>query len=295
MTWLDELSNELSDRGVRGADRRRILLELGDHIACEPASEARLGDPRELAIAFADELATARTRGAAIITFAALALAAIALAVSQLALGATGGYPSYRDGRSMFLFVPAAVGMLIAPQVALVAGSLAAWRVARRRRPGRLPASELGLIRRRANVGLAGGLATTGGLELYVADFASALPAWWLGLVGGLAGVAALALIAAAKNVRDARALVSSAPGEAGDVYDDLPVIDRPWLREHPWRLGALTSLLAGLGMTAFVAHAEHSLFEGFQRGSVEGIAAAVGFVLLGRSLAVFPPKRRAE
>jgi hypothetical protein len=294
MSWLDELSRELSDRGVRGSDRRRILLELADHVACEPACEDRLGDPRELASAFADELATARTRSAAIVTFAALTLAAIALAVSQLALNVAGGYPGYRDGGSMFLFVPAVFGMLIAPQVALVAGSLAAWGAWRRRRPARLPAGELDLIRRRARVAVAAGLATVIGLELYVADFSSALPAWWLVLVAGLAGVAALALLGAARSLRGARAFVSSTPGEAGDVYDDLPVIAWPWLRQHPWRLGAFTSLLVAFGMTAFAAHAEHSLFEGVQRGLGEGIAAAAGFAALGRSLAVFPAKRRA-
>jgi hypothetical protein len=59
------------------------------------------------------------------------------------------------------------------------------------------------------------------------------------------------------------------------------------WLRARPWRLGVLAALLAGLIMAFFEAHAEHSLAEGVQRGVVEGLAAAVGFAVLGRAIGV--------
>ncbi len=45
---------------------------------------------------------------------------------------------------------------------------------------------ELAAIRRRTWVGLLSGIATMVGLELYVVDFSSFLPAWWLALVRGL-------------------------------------------------------------------------------------------------------------
>jgi len=112
--------------------------------------------------------------------------------------------------------------MLVAPQIALVAGTLAAWR----------------------------------GLELYVVDFSQRLPAWWLGLMGGLAAIAAASLFAASGTLVRARAIVSSAPGQAGRIDDDLPVPGSRWLRTRPWLLGA-----------------------------VAGLAAAIGFVLLGRSV----------
>ena len=54
MSWLDTLAGELRARRVPRRERARILLELRDHIECEPGCEERLGDPRELAITFAD-------------------------------------------------------------------------------------------------------------------------------------------------------------------------------------------------------------------------------------------------
>jgi len=125
MSWIDDLSCELYARGVPRRERTRIVLELDDHIACEPGCEDRLGDPRTLAITFADELATARARSAAFAAFAALAAAAVVLIASQITLGRLARYPGYSNGLSTVLFVPAALGMLVAPQVALVSGG---WR-----------------------------------------------------------------------------------------------------------------------------------------------------------------------
>jgi hypothetical protein len=287
MSWLEHLADELTSIGVTGRERRRIVVELRDHIVCEPGCEDRLGDPRQLAANFADELATDRARRSAFSVFLALALAAVALLVSQLSLGHAGGYPGYNRGLSLALFLPAALGMFIAPQVALVAGTLAALRAARRRRARILPAAEIALIRRRAWVGLGAGAATVAGLELYVVNFSSVLPGWWLALIGGLSGMAGVALVAASRRLVLAGAVITRTSGRAGDVYDDLPVIRWDWLRRHPWRLGAIASLGVGVSMTLFEAHAEHSLFEGVQRGAMEGLAAAAGFALLGRAIGV--------
>jgi hypothetical protein len=292
MSWLDELSLELYTRGVPRRERTRIAIELGDHIACEPGCEDRLGDPRELAISFAGELATSEARASTFATFAALAVTAVVLIVSQVTLARVAGYPGYSNGISRLLFYPAILGMLVAPQVALVAGTLAAWRALRRRRVASLPAEEISLIHSRARVALAAGFATMTGLELYVLDFSARLPAWWLGFVGGLAAVAGVGLFAAARTVVRARAIVSGAEGRAGDIYDDLPV--RRWrgLRTRPWLLGFVVSVAVGLLLGAFEAHAEHSLFEGIQRGMFEGLAAAVGFVVLGRAIGARPARQ---
>ncbi|HEY3725936.1 MAG TPA: DUF1707 domain-containing protein [Solirubrobacteraceae bacterium] len=294
MTWLDALATELSARGVPARQRARILLELRDHIASEPGCEDRLGDPRMLAVSFADELATARARRCAFGSFGALALTALALIVSQLAIGHAGGYPGFTNGISLVLFVPALLGMFVAPQIALVAGTLAALRAARRRRRPHLPAAEIGLIGRRARVALLAGFGTVTGLALYLADFSQRLPAWYLGLVGGLGAVAAAALYLAFSALRHAQAIVSGSDGAAGDVYDDLPLIAWPWLRSRPWRLGAVGTLIIALIMTLFFAHAEHSLAEGLQRGIAEGLAVAAGFVLLGRAVGLFPAHSEA-
>jgi hypothetical protein len=288
MIWLEALAAELTTRGVPARQRARIVLELHDHIASEPGCEARLGDPRQLAVSFADELATDRARSSAFGTVAALAITALALIVSQLAIGHAGGYPGFTNGISPVLFALALLGMLVSPQVALVAGTLAALRAVRRRREPRLPAAEIGLIGRRARIALLAGFGTVAGLELYLADFWQRLPAWYLGLIGGLGAVAAAALSLAFRRLTHAQAIVSGRAGAAGDVYDDLPLIGWSWLRRRPWRLGAIGSVIIALVMTLFVAHAENSLAEGLQRGIAEGIVVALGFALLGRSVGLF-------
>ena len=295
MSWLEQLSLELCARGVPRRERTRIVLELDDHIACEPDCEDRLGDPRALAMSFADELATSEARGSAFVTFAALAVAAVVLIVSQITLARFAGYPGYSNGISTLLFVPALLGMVVAPQVALVAGTLAAWRALRRRRVASLPAEEIALIHRRARVALAAGFATMAGLELYVVDFSQRLPAWWLALVGSLAAVAGVGLFAASRIVVRARTIVSSTGGQAGDIYDDLPVLGWGWVRTRPWFLGALASLAVGLALGAFEAHAEHSVFEGIQRGTFEGLVAAVCFLVLGRAIGARPARVPVE
>ena len=215
------------------------------------------------------------------------------MVVSQLAIGAAGGPPGFEHGHSLVLFVPAALGMLLAPQLALVAGGLAAVRALRRRRAAALPAAELALIRRRTWVALLAGLATVLGLELYVVDFSSVLATWWLALVGGAAALAALALLAAMRALSRAGEIVSELDGPSGDVFDDVPLPGSRWLRRRPWCLGAFAALGVTAVMTVFVAHAERSLVEGLERGVVEGIAAAVGFALLGRALGTQPAPRR--
>jgi hypothetical protein len=152
-----------------------------------------------------------------------------------------------------------------------------------------LPADEIALIHRRARVALTAGFATMAGLELYVVDFSERLPGWWLGLVGGLGAVAGVALFTAARTLVRAQAIVSGAGGRAGDIYDDLPVPGWRRLRSRPWLLGALASVAVGLALGAFEAHAEHSVFEGIQRGMFEGLAAAIGFVVLGRTIGARP------
>jgi Domain of unknown function (DUF1707) len=290
MTWLEILEKELGARGVPRRERERIVLELRDHIDCDPGCEDRLGDPGALAATFGDELASSKSRRAALDVFAALAATAVALVVSQATLGRI-GYPGFDRGLTQALFWPALLGMFVAPQAALVSGTLAALRAVRRRRAIALPAAELALISRRARIALAAGFSTVAGMELYVVNFSQRLPAWWLVLAGGL-GVAAGAALARARHVlAAARQLRSSAAGPAGSIYDDLPMLHWRWLRARPWRLGIVGSLFAAMLMTAFEARAEHSLLEGVQRGVVEGLAAAAGFALLGRAVGLTAPR----
>lgn len=287
MRWLGQLAGELTARGVRGRDRRRILVELADHIACEPGCEERLGDPGELASTFADQLATHGARRGAFRTFGALAVTAFALVASQLALGRVIGYPGFEHGLSLALFIPAVLGMFLGPQVALVAGTLAAWRALRRRRALVLAGAELALIRRRAWVAVGAGLATVTGMELYVADFVSVLPTWWLALTAGLGAVAGGALIYASARLAAAGRPRPAVRGRAGDIFDDLSPLHWPWLSCHPRMLVAGASATAAFGFGLVEAIAERSVAEGLQRGVFEGLVAAIGFVLLGRAVGV--------
>jgi hypothetical protein len=154
MSWLRALDSELRLLGMRGRDRERIVLELADHIDCDPGSEERLGDPGALAAAFVDELASAKSRRAAFDVLAALAATAVVLAVSLRILGQA-GYPGFNGPLGRVLVWPALFGVLIAPQVALVCGTLAALRAFRCRGAAVLPAAEVALITRRASLGLA--------------------------------------------------------------------------------------------------------------------------------------------
>jgi hypothetical protein len=298
MNWLEALGDELTARGVRGREQSRIILELHDHIECAPGGELRLGDPAIVAATFADELAGARSRRSALYAFAALSLTALALAVSQFTLGQI-GYPGFKHGLTQVLFWPALVGIFIAPQIALVSGTLAAVRAFRRRRVVTMPAAEVALLARRTRVALSAGMATAAGVELYVIDFSRRLPSWWLVLSAGLGVVAGTALIAARRELAGTLQLRSSVTGPAGDLSRDLPCLsDRGW-HARPWRLVALATLLVALLVTAVEAHAERSLQEGIQRGLAEAIVAAAGLVLLGRALgilsnvAIFHPGRK--
>ncbi|HEX3872766.1 MAG TPA: hypothetical protein VHW26_01385 [Solirubrobacteraceae bacterium] len=283
MTWTQQLADELGRRGVSARRRATILLEIEDHIACEPASEQRLGDPRELAAEFADELGTQAARGAVQWVFGALALTAGALAVSQLAIGSGGGYPGFDNGYSVALAIPAILLMFVAPQVALVAGSLALLRSLRRRRAPILPQAEIDLLRRRAWVGAGAGLACAIGLELYVIDFLAVMHTTWIVLVGALSATAIVAICAAGAHLRATGRVIVGASGPSGDIFDDLPLLG--FLRGRPWLLCAIVAGGVGVLMAVAEWHAESSLSEGLQRGAFEGVAAAVGFLALGRAI----------
>ena len=290
MSWLEILNRELTARGVPGRDRRRIVLEFRDHIDCEPGCEARLGDPVALSATFADELASAESRRSACDAFAALAATAVVLVISQVTLGRV-GYPGFNHGLTQALFWPALFGMFLGPQVALVSGTLAWLRAFRRRRAIVLPAAEVALIVRRTRIALLAGFSTVVGVELYVLNFSQRLPAWWVGLTGGLGVAAGAALICAWRRLAVAARIRSHSPGLSGSINGDLPLLRWGWLGARPWRLGVLVSLLAGVMMAVVEAHAEHSLSEGVQRGLAEGLAAAAGFAVLGRAIGVATPR----
>jgi hypothetical protein len=287
VSWLGEFDDELAQRRIRPAVREQLLAEFADHIACEQGASTRieltrLGAAREIAAQYAEELASDDARRGALVAFAALACAAVALLVQQLTLARI-GYPGFDHGYSTALSLVAIVALVAGAQVALVCGTLAAWRALRCRREPMLPATEIALLHRRSRIGVVAGLATTSGLALYAVNFVGVLPAWWLALTGALAVGAGTALVGAWRGIARGSATVALAAGPAGDLYDDIPQLRA--LRSHPLGLWALATLTVGGAVTALVGHAEHSLAEGLQRGAFEVVAISAGFALLGRAI----------
>ncbi|MGZ4283744.1 MAG: hypothetical protein ACXVHB_06180 [Solirubrobacteraceae bacterium] len=272
--FLDRLDHELANRRVRRSLRRRIALEYADHLACDPDAEARLGDPAELAGAFAAELAADDARRVARNTFLALALAALALVAGQLTIAPAGGYPGYKSGLSTALAVPTILTILIAPQIALVAGSLAALRALRTRGSRRLPDAEVALIRRRSAVAVGAGLATCAAMMLYATDHTQQMAGWWVALQLGLAAAAALALTVVAVQARRSGHTLGAVPGASGGIVDDVPPLGL--VAAHPRAACVTAVLLTGTAGIALGGVAERSLIEGLERGTFEAIVVGV-------------------
>jgi hypothetical protein len=264
---IDELARELARVGIRGRRRERILTEFSDHLACDPA--AQLGEPRQLAAQFADELASDAVRRTAFGTFSALAVVAFAVGVPQLTLPSV---PDIAGGRSMFLVGPATLAMVIGSQIAFAAGVLAAMRAVRFGGP-----QEVDLIRRRVAVALGGGALTAAGSALYAVNFWSVVPSWWAVLAVAGAGASAVPLAASALVYTWSSSITVSHKDAARGLSADLGPFARPWL------IGA-----AAVG-TMFVATSilEGSVVEGALRGGFEAMVYAGCFLALRRPLAL--------
>jgi hypothetical protein len=193
----------------------------------------------------------------------------VAFAAAWIAITRAGS-PDIASGRWVPLGVVAAVGMIVFPQVAFVAGVLAALRAVRTRRAATLPAAEVALLLTRTRVALAFGALTVASLGVYAAEFR--VPAWIL--PAAVVPVAVLAV--SALDTRRAATVKSSVPGDAADVFDDLPIA----LPHRPWLLCMATAAAAALA--TFAAAPSH---EGIRNGIVEVVLVLAGFLALGRRL----------
>jgi len=282
MTYLESLSTELARVGIRGRLRRRILLEIGDHFESDP--KAALGAPGDLARQFAGELGTARARRAALVAFAALALAAVMLLVSWAGSRATGLAWPRADPPSKAIADVAFALLAIGSQVALVAGVLGVVRALRLRGELVVMRAEATVIGRRAIVALLAGIATVAGLALIGVEFHRGQPGWWMPVTLAGAGVAAGGLLAAMVIVASALRLRPVSPGEAGDLFADLGPLAPPILRGRPWWL-ALTVTAALVVVITVGGVLQSDGYDGALRGLADGLACLAGFALLGRYL----------
>lgn len=243
------LDRELQALGVPARRRRRIRLELEDHLSCDPGAE--LGDPVDLARRFADELGTAYARRAGYSIFAALVPVGVLAGV--LALVSTGTVN---------------VGTILGGQLAFVGGTLALLRAWRLRNATVASAADATVLRRRVLLGIGGGALTLASIAV-ATQRPLALAALSLGTVALAA--AAVAWIAASQ-------LRPLAEGEPRDLSFDLGIA------ENPWRLalgiaGAVAFCIAVAGI------AQSDPLDGLVRAAADGTLCLAGFAILGRPL----------
>jgi hypothetical protein len=286
--YLDALSAELTTAGVRGRARGRILAEFADHLSCDPA--AQLGAPAELAHEFADELGTARARRSAAATFLALALAGV-LSVGAFLFASFG---PLRTADSRPLAVLAGALLAIAGQVAFATGVLAGLRAFRRRLTPALPRAEATVIVRRTVIALSSGIVTMAALALLALAIGHAESSGWRIYALVAAGIGAIALLAVSPAVLAAARLRPTAPGDRGDIFDDLGPLAPAPLRGRPWRL-ALTVAAMLLLAAALQGVATSDPYDGVLRGLLEALACLTGFGLLGPYVGLWQPARAGQ
>jgi hypothetical protein len=279
VNYVQELSDELARVGLRRRLRRRILAEISDHLACDPAAD--LGPAADLARQFADELGTRRARRAAFESFTALAIAGLLFAVAFVSSGWAGPNATRVYASSAVLGYLGVVLVLLAPQLALVAGSLAALRAFRRRGQRIIARSEATVIARRTALAVACGMASMAGLVLVALEFHGRLAGWWTSLTLSAATVGLCAMAVATPRVVAALRLRPVAPGGSGDVFDDLGGLAPARLRGRPWALACVVAAAVALTITLFGA-AQADGIDGALRGVAEALACLIGFAVLG-------------
>ena len=282
MTYVEDLSDQLTAAGIGGRRHRRILAEIRDHLGCDP--QAELGPAAEVARQFANQLGTVRARRAGLGAFGALAIAGTLFTASFLAHNISGSSFPRLQPASRPLADLALVLVVVGSQLAFVSGVLAAIRTFRHRGLQVLPRREATLIARRAAVGLAAGMACMAGVALLVVEYHHALPGWWSSLALWAAAVGGGALIAAAPLVVSAAAIRPVQAGAGGDLFDDLGAIVPPVLRGRHWLLALLVA--GGVGTLIMLGGvAGDDPFDGVARGAADALACLAGFGLLGRYL----------
>ncbi len=282
MTYLNALDTELGDAGIPAARRRRILAEFADHLHEEPA--ARLGDPRDLARQFADELGTRLARAAAFRAFLALALTAVGIAAMVLEVGRTHGFKIITQGHTPTPGWAAPVLMVtfLAGELALADGGTGLLRAWWLRGRAVISAGEATVLVRRAAVGTAAGAVTLLVLPTLALAFPRQMGGAWSAGAWALTGVGLLALGAVVPSLRSALRLRPAIEGPAGDLTDDI----------GPWAPAGLTAArvawLVAVAIVVVVGGAgavANDPFDGLARGLADAAACMTGFMVLGRYL----------
>jgi hypothetical protein len=267
VTWLDELERELRQARIPASRRRRILAEVADHLACDPAAEARLGESATLAWQFSDELGTAFARRAAFAAF--LALVPLGLLFAAL-FAFEAVYANVEPGASVLL--------VLGVQLAFVGGTLALLRAWRLRAAVVISAAEARVLRRRAGLGLGGGALTVAVLAALASGRYGGVQWSAPALAWTTVGVGAGCLLAGTLLVVRAGRLAPVADGSPADFSFDLGIDADPW-RLALWIAGGLVVCIAMAGVV------QADPIDGIVRAIGEGLLCLAGFALLGRQL----------
>jgi hypothetical protein len=267
VTWLDDFDTELGRAHVPTARRRRILAELADHLGCDPAAEARLGEPAALASQFADQLGTTLARRAAFASFLALVPLGV-LFPAVFAFGAM--YANVAAGATILL--------IVGVQLAFVGGTLALVRAWRLRRAVVCPAAEGRVLRRRAGLGLAGGVLAVAVLAALASGRYGGLQLAHPALAWTTVGAGAASVVAGTLLLAQAARLGPVAEGASGDLSFDVGLHADPW-RLALWIAGALALCIALAGVV------QADPIDGLVRAVGDGVLCLAGFALLGRPL----------
>lgn len=280
--YLDALSRELIAAGIRGRTQARIRAEIADHLECDP--DARLGSPGELAAQFADELGTTLARRGVVRSFAALALTGLLMFGVFAAARIAGDYPRRMHLHTVWFAYVAAVIAIVAPQVALIAGSLAVARALRLRGERVLVRGQATIITRRACTAVIAGLLTVSALAVLTLEVAAGAPHWLKVVALAAAGAGALALAAALPAAVAATRVRPVAAGAGGDLFEDLGAFVPRQLRGRPWRfaLAIATAVAIAIALAGLMAS---DPFDGIFRGLADAAACLAGFAVLGRYL----------
>jgi hypothetical protein len=244
---VNGLDAELRAVGIPRRRRQRIAAELADHLACNP--DAQLGEPRDLARRFADELGTAYARSAGFGIFLALAPVGLLFGVLVLVSG----------------FAVVNGGVVIGTQLAFVGGMLALLRAWRLRGARVVSTHDAVVLRRRAELGIAGGALT-------LASIAGGPTTW---LVWTTVAAGAVLLGASAATVARAARIRPAADGPRRDLSFDLGVAVAPW-RLAFLITGAVALCIAVDGVVA------SDPIDGLARAVLDGLLCLSGFAVLG-------------
>jgi hypothetical protein len=295
-----EVAARLESLGVRGKALDRVLAEMRGHLedaqrAGDDDPAASFGDPREFAREVAAQLATSRTRRAALTSFGALAVVGTAYTAMFALVPAAGGWADIFGGHVQALGPVLGAAAVLFPQIAFVSGCLALLQAFRIRENDVVVHAELALLRRRSTIALGAGAAALVALAGTALDFEATMAAWWTWLALATSATLLPFVGASAYIVSDSACPAAVPGGSAGDLFDDLDfllgrVLRRRSraplrLREHPWRFAGACAI--GVGLAAFLAgwYAEGDPGSGVVRGAFEAFALIFCFAALGRFL----------